>query len=61
MHDSKSECEFINKQNVEFLEIIAIEYQFLIEKFMKVDDVVDSQKYEINMICKEKTNHIEKI
>lgn len=53
MHDSKSECEFINKQNVEFLEIIAIEYQFLIEKFMKVDDVVDSQKYEINMICKD--------
>lgn len=53
MHDSKSECEFIDEQNFEFLEIIAIEYQFLIEKFMKVDDVVDSQKYEINMICKD--------
>lgn len=33
----------------------------LIEKFMKINTIVDSQKFEIEMLCEEKINHIEKI
>ena len=61
VHKFEIECEFTDKQNDEFLEKIVVEYQCLIEKFMKVNDIFYSQKFEINMLCEENINHIEKI
>ena len=60
MHETDSEYEFTDTQNNSFLENIVVEYQCLIEKFLKVNDVIDSRKYEINLLCEEKINHIEK-
>ena len=44
VHEIDSECEFNYEENVDFLENIVVEYWYLIEKFLKVNIVVDSQK-----------------
>ena len=56
-----SEYEFIDEHNVSFLENIVVKYQCLIEKYLKTHDVLDSQKFKINLLCEEKINYIEKI
>ena len=61
MDDSESDCEFNDEENAEFLENMVHEYKCLIKKFMKVNNVVNSQKSKIDMLNKEKINHIEKI
>lgn len=53
MHETNSENESTDEQNVSFLENIFIEYQCLIEKYQKSHDVLDSQKSEINLLCEE--------
>ena len=60
MHEIDSEYEFSHEQNASFLENIVVEYQCLIEKYMKSYDVFESQKIEINFLCEEKINYIEK-
>ena len=39
VHKFEIECEFTDEQNDQFLENIVVEYQCLIEKFMKVNDI----------------------
>ena len=39
MHEIDSEYEFNHEQNASFLENIVVEYQCLIEKYMKSYDV----------------------
>ena len=61
MHEIDSEYEFIDEENVDFIENIIVEYQCLIEKFLKTNNVVDFQKSKINMLCEEKIKQNEKI
>lgn len=61
MHETNSENESTDEQNVSFLKNIVIEYQCLIKKYQKSHDVLDSQKSEISLLCKEYINHIKKI
>lgn len=50
MPEIDSEYEFIDEHNVSFLENIVVKYQCLIEKYLKTHDVLDSQKFKINLI-----------
>lgn len=61
MPEIDSEYEFIDEHNVSFLENIVVKYQCLIEKYLKTHDVLDSQKFKINLLCEENINYIEKI
>ena len=49
VHKFEIECEFTDEQNDEFLENIVIEYQCLIEKFMKVNDIFIHRN--LRLIC----------
>ena len=51
VHETDSEYEFTNEQNACFLENIVVEHQCLIEKFLEVNDVVNSHKSKINLLC----------
>ena len=42
VHETDSEYEFTDEQNACFLENIVVEHQCLIEKFLEVNDVVNS-------------------
>ena len=56
----KSEHEYIDEQNVSFLENIIVDYQNLIEKYLKTR-VFDSQQSKIDLLSEEKINYLEKI
>ena len=60
MHEIDSEYEFIDEENVDFIENIIVEYQCLIEKFLKTNNVVDFQKSKINMLCKKRLSKMRK-
>ena len=56
----KSEHEYIDEQNVSFLENIIVDYQNPIEKYLKTR-VFDSQQSKIDLLSEEKINYLEKI
>lgn len=41
-HETSSECEYTNEQNASFLRNIIVEYQNLIEQYLKTHDDHDS-------------------
>ena len=58
--DSASDSDY-NEEDVAFLNNLAIEYQNLIEKYIKNLDIVDAYKANINELNEEKKNVLEKI
>lgn len=61
MHDSDSECEYIDEQNVAFLDNLVVKCQNQIKKYLKNHDILDTHEAEIELLNEEKIKYLEKI